>query len=271
MKKGWKIFLGICGGVFLVGCALCVTSLVLGFSWERAKHLYPHGIGLVWTDESSGDYYSGTQFNETFEGVKEIDLDVSAVEVNIYQEENQENSVRVECRNIPSKLRYQAVLNEGKLKIETAKNVFHGTNDSVIDIYLPKSVRLEKASLKIGAGSLAVDEIQAGELKVEVGAGAGEILQIQAEEISAKVGAGSLSLEGNVGKEAELKCTAGSLSALWQGKKMDFNYKIDASSGNMMLGEEQMQFERKQEIDNHAAKEMELDCSVGEMVIEFEE
>ncbi|OUP49569.1 DUF4097 family beta strand repeat-containing protein [Lachnoclostridium sp. An181] len=271
MKKGWKIFWGICGSVFAVGCILCIVSLALGFSWKEAKRLYPHGIGVVWRNERQGEYYSGEEFIKTYKGVKEIEVDVYASWVNIYTDEELEDEVRVECQNIPSDLQYNAYMDGGKLKIETRKKVSNGTEDATVDIYLPKSVYFEQAGVHIGAGSLSVDGLRAKKMEMEVGAGAGEVLGIETEELSAKVGAGGLTLEGDVKKEAKLECRAGSLSATWAGKKTDFNYETDVSGGTVLVGNDEMQFEKKQEINNHAAKNMELDCAAGEMVIEFME
>lgn len=271
MKKGWKIFWGICGSVFAVGCILCIVSLALGFSWKEAKRLYPNGIGLVGRNERQGEYYSGERFIETYKGVKEIEVDVYASWVNIYTEEGLQDEVRVECQNIPSDMQYNAHIDNGKLKIETRKKVSSGAKDAEVDIYIPQDAYFEQAGVHIGAGSLSVDGLRAKKMEVEVGAGAGDVSGIETEELDAKVGAGELILAGDVKKDAELECRAGSLLATLAGKKTDFNYKTDTSGGTVLLGNDEMQFEKRQEINNHAVKNMELDCTAGEMDIEFME
>ncbi len=160
---------------------------------------------------------------------------------------------------------------------------------SVLRLYLPSKCHLEEAELELGAGSLKIENIHAGKLKLSVEAGkltaealcaetlvaalgAGMILLEQAQVQDAKLsaGAGSMVLKGQIHGDVDAECTVGGLQLHLQGDVTDFNYEVQCVAGNIQIGDEKSSgINAERCIDNGAGKRMELDCAMGNLEVSF--
>ena len=62
----------------------------------------------------------------------------------------------------------------------------------------------------------------------------------------------------------------GNIEMTLEGSEEEFNYKLEGSMGNISVGQDSFSgFSSERNIDNHADKEMEIECSMGNITIDF--
>lgn len=186
---------------------------------------------------------------------------------------------------------FQAYVEDGTLYVKSgAKLVFGKVNDkSKVVFYVPAGHRFDGVRMELGAGTMSVGNLRAGEASIE--AGAGEILVSGAEvdwlelsvgmgnielegmnvnRLNVSVGMGAVTARGSVSGNVRADCSMGSVELTLEGSRNDFNYDLDCSMGTIWLdGEEYGGMGMSKAFDNGAGKSMEADCSMGEVTIRF--
>lgn len=200
MKKSWKIFWIICISLAVLGIALCISGVVLGATVGSIREVF--GIHERWEDYFWGDgsYASGSETAESAEysdgsvsggtesavstkqnagsgasvsgysGIHKLDIDVTCLEVAIVKGEGSE--IVLDTNDISEKFMKDLVIRQKdeELKIEVkdrkswekwAKNQYKSQGTLLVQI--PEGMRFEEADLKVGAGILRADDIQASE------------------------------------------------------------------------------------------------------------
>ncbi len=158
-----------------------------------------------------------------------------------------------------------------------------------ITLYLPEDYRFEEVAINLGAGEMTFKNLYAAQADVEVGAGEIILKDPQVDELEIGVGAGRIELknmevmeldvnvgmgeflaEGAIGGSAWVECSMGNIEMTIEGRREDFNYQVNGSMGNIDLGSDSYAgFSQIKQIDNDAEKEMEVQCSMGNITIEF--
>lgn len=124
---------------------------------------------------------------------------------------------------------------------------------------------------EVGAGQMIIGDIICQDLDINVGAGEfiGEKVDISGET-ELKVGAGHIELNGSVGKSLDIKCAMGGVELNLNHSETDFNYEIECVAGTVEVGNEEFAaFSTERTVDNHASREMDIECSIGAVVIDF--
>lgn len=128
----------------------------------------------------------------------------------------------------------------------------------------------ESANLEVGAGRIVLDGVQAQDLELSVGAGSIELFDMSIAKLEAEVGLGEFRAEGSIESEADVQCSMGNVEMTLDDREEAFNYHLEGSMGNISLGSESYSgFSSERKIDNHADKEMEIECSMGNISIDF--
>lgn len=291
MKKGWKIFWIVCASCMGIGVVCCVISFIMGVTIERIEDRFPNGITLgrgigifMYDDdyEEENVPVAESDDRQSFSGVRSIDVDVWAGEVEIrslpdtYQEHHQEQNrqeVIVETQNVSRKMRLQYYMDGDELKVK-AKRKLTGIRNGAgkICIYVPHDYPFEDVSLDVGAGTLYVENIRAGEFSVDIGAGEAVIDSFAADEADLDCGAGEITAAGNVMREVDIDCGMGKIAFTASGKQSDYDYKISCGIGEVICGDmEYSGIGSERKITNGASREMNVDCGVGEVAIHFSE
>lgn len=129
-----------------------------------------------------------------------------------------------------------------------------------------------EASLEVGAGQIVIDGAEAERLEINVGVGRIELTDMTVTDLEAEVGMGELIAKGTVQGNIDAECSMGNLELVLAGKKEDFNYKLSGAMGNVTLGGESYGgFAQEKKIDNGAGRKMEIECSMGNVSIDFTE
>ena len=95
-----------------------------------------------------------------------------------------------------------------------------------------------------------------------------EELNSRVTEVS--VGMGSVRLTGDVTESLTGDCSMGELKATLAGAQTDFNYDLSCGMGELKVGDDSYSgMAQEKKIDNHADKNMQLDCAMGSVKVEF--
>ena len=213
----------------------------------------------------------------------ELELDGYTLETAVSKDENYylsaENADRVQC-----------YLQKGVLYVKTPSAALHVNRERKLTLYLPEDARLESVDIELGAGQLTLKDLEAGEVSLEVGAGsisaenicarevdlsvgAGliELEGVDTDELDASIGMGSLSVSGSVNGDVDLECSMGEVTLTLAGTEQDFNYELEVTAGTLTLGDDEYSgLSHSRTLDHGARKTMEIECSMGEVIISFE-
>ncbi len=139
-----------------------------------------------------------------------------------------------------------------------------------ICLYVPEGYYFENTSLDVGAGSLNVEELQTGSLEANVGAGQLTVEELNSRVTEVSVGMGSVHLTGDVTESLNADCSMGELKLTLAGEQNDFNYDLSCGMGVMKVGSDSYNgMAQEKQIDNHADKNMQLECAMGSVKVEF--
>lgn len=186
----------------------------------------------------------------------------------------------------------QFYVEDDTLKLKAVRTKAHHNNMKVY-LYIPKDIFYEEVEIELGAGVIGLEGLtDVGKLDVDVGAGALTISETACEELDAAVGAGELILQqtvirqdaklevsaGHIGGDAQVlgdldvKCSLGAAEITLAGREEDFNYRVQCAAGEVQFGSQAFHaLAADRKVDNDAAKQMDLDCSMGAIIILFEE
>ena len=202
---------------------------------------------------------------------------------------SEDNCFRVEADGMR---KFQGYVEGGTMEISgtsKASNNSDGNLGGSICLYVPEGYHFENTSLDLGAGSLSVEELQTGALEANVGAGkmafgtldADQITldcgagQMTVEELSSRVaevsvGMGSVRLNGDVTERLDGECSMGELKLTLAGMQTDFDYDLSCGMGELKVGDDSYNgLAQEKQINNNASKNMELECAMGSVVVEF--
>lgn len=188
--------------------------------------------------------------------------------------------------------KFQGYVKDGTLYVRASVNghKWNGTGCRIF-LYVPSGAYFENIDIEVGAGVLNFDDLYAEEAAVEVGAGEITLNGVRTDELAVsvgmgqvkidemetnnldiEVGMGTLTAEGSINAYADIECAMGNVSLKVEGSQKDFNYEISKAMGNLTLGTESgSSFASEKYIDNCAFKDMDVECSMGNVSIQFTE
>ena len=270
MKRGWKIFWIACAVTAGIGFLCCLVSLAMGVTYNRIHRYFPDGIGIVKNNSWDEDVVFSADTRNSFANVREINADLYAGQVEILATDSKE--VVVETSRLNSKLGFQCYMEGDELILTTKKRSLRvGTlGTGKIIVYIPKGQLFQQAYLGIGAGNLHVEHIEADSLFIDVGAGEADIDWFEAGEAGLTCGVGQLTARGNTREYIQIDCGIGEITYEADGREQDYNYSLDCGIGEIDCGGRRVSgLSGKSHIDNHAAKEMDIDCGIGSVTVRF--
>lgn len=272
MRRGWKIFWIVCGVMIAIGLACCAAAWALGVTTDMLQARFPNGIGWVSSDTVDGGKYLAEDIHESYANVREIDAEIFAGEVNFYSSDEEE--IVVETKGISEKLGFKCYMDGDELKLTTKKKLFDIKNvgRGNINVYIPRKMQFEEVSLDLAAGTLYVEELCARNLNVNVDAGEAIIDSFEASAADFECGAGTITANGSVEHEIDITCGVGEIIYTAAGYKDDYNYDIECGVGEVICGNSSYSgVGADKSIDNRAQKEINIECGVGSVTINFDE
>ena len=147
--------------------------------------------------------------------------------------------------------------------------------DREITVSYPKGLRFKETSIDVAAGTVTMSgEFRTDDLDVSVAAGeftnAGKISV--ANDTTITVGTGNVELSELDVCDLDVDCGIGNVYLDILGKESDYNYAISCSAGNVDIGDSSYSgVGHNKNITNPNAKgDMNLDCGVGNITVNFE-
>lgn len=189
-------------------------------------------------------------------------------------------------------LKFQCFVKNGKLSIKAFKgNVISNASNNTITLYIPEGASIENIKIELGAGTVDIDRLAAGEVSFDVGAGTVNADNMDAHKLSAELGAGKITINGtamdaeidigmgsfkwtgNISRDMDLSCAMGSVDMGLKGEdEKGHNYRISCSAGSVTVGGRKYASGiSDMDIDNGAPGTFDIDCSMGNVNINFTE
>lgn len=278
MKSGWKVFwvivailtaLGfICGGIAL---GLGVTLADLDDDFEIKENTRSEVSERVEIVEGSEAVYE-------FENITDLAVSVGACEVFIGTSNT--DDVQIDA----SRVKYDAlglelsVKNEdGKLIIQTIKdgNLWDvisakNNNGGTLKIYLPEDVNLTTAAFEFGGCEVEVSGLTTDHMDLVMGAAECEMVKMSLNSLHAEVGAGDFDYSGTISGDVDIDCGAGEVDLSLSGTEKEFNYDLSVGLGEVEIGKKEYGgIAVNKTINNHAEKNMVIDCGAGSVSVDF--
>lgn len=130
---------------------------------------------------------------------------------------------------------------------------------------------LDEISLEVGAGQIVIDKVKSPSLELEIGAGEIQLKGMEAGKLSAEIGMGNFTAKGSASEDVDIKCSMGNVDLKLSGSEQSFNYSIECAMGNVDLGGSSYSgLAKEKNIQNGADKTMEIECSMGNITVKFD-
>ena len=293
MRTFVKTWIGIAFIAMGFGAVLLIITFASGARFDQIFRDNGTNIG----------YHSNNTFSlqESYNGVKSIDIDVSYGEVDIQTGE----TFSIDASRLPEN-GLEAYVENGTWMIKEKGDKEHirifdfnipedgilwdSYNTPIITITVPEDFTADDFKLKVSAGEVTAEKINAktGEFEVSagrftvdelnitdksdysVGAGQIEINSIQAKDITVDCGVGEIVIEGSVFGDNDITCNVGNVELYLDGTEDDYSYDITRSLGNIDVGEESYQNVSEKVINHNGAEnKLKLNCEIGNITVDF--
>ena len=286
MKKGWKRFWITSGAIAGIGVLFLILGFILGVSFSKINfsflHIFPLSNRMVTVKESEGQ----TGEEKTFEGVKNLEIDVD--HMSVYLKPSQNGKVCVGTEDIDERANLQIYKEGNTLNIETDLENNRINQAGTIILYLPQDVKFYEMDISVGAGSLKseLQSVHAENADVAVAAGAAEIVMNSGQ---IKYGLGSVTtyltrylntMHGsnfasrsmhNDLVQMYLECGVGSATLVLHGEQEDYNYSLECGMGEVKIADGSYSgIAVEQQIDHGASKNLNIECGMGSVNVKFE-
>ncbi len=252
MKKGWKRFWITSGAIAGIGVLFLILGFILGVSFSKIKfgfpYIFPLSNRVVTVKESTGQ----TGKEKTFEGVKNLEMDVD--HMSVYLKPSKNGKVCVGTEDIDERANLQIYKEGDTLNIETDLESNRINQAGTIILYLPQDVKLYEMDISVGAGSLK-----------------SKLQSVHAENADIAVAAGAAEIQGIMAQEMYLECGVGSVTLTLHGAQEDYNYSLECGMGEVKIAEGRYSgIGVEQQIDHGAAKNLDIECGMGSVEVKFE-
>lgn len=221
--------------------------------------------------------------------VKKMKIEIGGAMLYLLESENDSFGIKVDGEGD-----YEVYEDNGTLYLEGNRGEDWedwalGIGEEQVCLYLPKGLALKKAEIEVGGGMMEIAALKADEVDMAVGAGkitarmldckkldvevgAGQVLleRVSAQKLDMEIGMGSAYVQGDMGQKIKVECGMGKAELALGGSETDYNYKISCDMGKINIGgKNYSSLAAESKVDNGAAVECELECSMGKIEVQF--
>lgn len=288
MKKSSKVMLLIAAVVGVAGIGMSIGGVAMGatiaglnlskYGFSDAIKKTTKYVSLDDKDSWEQDWDEITQLGpvetdgdkEIFETAPTSELEFSLSGDELKFQSYDGDKIRIEVTG-SKKDKVRIGTEDDSLILETTGR----SQNREITVSYPKNVRFKETSIDVTAGTVTMcDEFRTDDLDVSVAAGeftnAGKISV--ANDTSITVGTGNVELSELDIYNLEVDCGIGNVDLDIVGKEADYNYEISCSAGNVDIGGSSYSGvgHNKNITNPNARRDMNLDCGVGNITVNFE-
>ena len=281
MKKGWKIFWILIACIGSLGIVITIISFILGFSYNNAFHYIPelnHKFLLEdsedivhITDDEDFSLISDSSSEEAYDQINSLKLNIDYGEINLLP--SNDDQVHIASRKHRHSDYLDINQDGNELSISSKGFDKHFSRDhkhSEIYIYIPAKPILKEITINMSAGELDVEHLEIENVDIKLNTGSCSFEQFNVQNISAKINAGELEFKGDVTKNLAIDCSAGEVDVTLDGSKEDYNYSLTCDAGSIDIDEDRFSgLSSEKTYDNHSSKNILLNCSLGEIELNF--
>lgn len=228
-----------------------------------------------------------TIYPDTDAVIKELDIELGGCSFETHISDTGEFYVKTRGMD-----KIQVYEEKGTLHIKSLNtHVKLTSNSGKVILYVPEDYYYDEVEIELGAGEMTFDDLNAKEISMKVGAGVIRCKGISAQELKASVGMGQIELSkmdvdkldaevgmgefvgsGVVNNSAKLDCSMGNVELTLDGSSQDYNYKLEAAAGNVDIGRDRFSgLATERRINNNAERTLEIECSMGNISVQFTE
>lgn len=224
--------------------------------------------------DSAYDIFQGDV--EKYEITKDvIDLKIMAGGCRLRMVPSGDDSFYAEAEDIE---KFQCYAEDNCLYVKTSQDVstwngitWNGSDSGVIVLHVPEGFVFDNVDMKLGAGQLIVENVNANSVEMEVGAGQIEVNTLQADNCDIEVGLGEVTVTDARVNNVDAEVGMGQIEMLLAGSEEDYDYKVSVAAGSVTIGStEYSGVGQKKTINNEADRMVNLDCGMGEIQVEFD-
>jgi hypothetical protein len=291
MKTFTRVWLGISLISIGLGIALLIIAFAAGVHWREA-----------WQEGWSEDKRFITM-EESYDGVKNLNIDIDYGKVELVKGEE----FSISAKNIFED-ELESYVEDGIWYIsedDGNQRSFLGINFDIrrafswdgsftpqITITIPEDFIATDFVLKIGAGTITAEEINAESGEFNVGAGRMEIKELSVsgasrytvgagemilkgadiKDITVDCGVGNVEISGEISGDSDIKCGVGNVDLELRGTSKAYDYEVTSGLGNIDIdGDSYNNINGKVINHNEADGSLKLDCGIGHISVEFNE
>ena len=132
---------------------------------------------------------------------------------------------------------------------------------------------LEEIDVKNEAGIVVIQSLNAEEFSLDIGAGEAIVKDFRAMEADFSCGAGEIRAVGNVAKKMDVDCGIGEVVLTLDGTEEESACEVACGVGEVVIGDvvyEGIGSEHHGGKNHNGSKEIEVDCGVGSVTVQFE-
>lgn len=256
--------------------------------WSESEALFNIDDNTIF-DDSHEVFTGNVDKYAVGSNVAKLDIAVGGCTFEFQQSDDKE--FYVEATNAG---KFQCFLQNDTLYVKSSQTVVEDWDqfdDGEIILYIPANYSFEQVNVELGAGLMEIPDIATAEMNLEVGAGQitvdylqtekcdievgmGEIIvkDMQVTKLSGEAGMGHLQMAGTVLGDVDAECSMGSIELDLTGSEEDFDYTLEAAMGNVSIGgEEYSGLTQEKSIQNNAGKQMNIECAMGNIEVDFED
>lgn len=139
-------------------------------------------------------------------------------------------------------------------------------------IEIPQNYNPEQIALDLGAGQVTLSDLEVENLSLSVGAGQIICKNVRSRNADIDVAIGECQFQGEVKEDMEINCATGQVVARLTGREEDYNYELSCALGSIRIGKINLSgFGGSKSMDNDSDRNMTIDCSTGNVEVDFEE
>lgn len=263
MRRSTKTLLMAALCFAITGGAFCIGSICTGFTVENFQNAVNNGdFILIGSEDAAKEVNSfvadisgdNVDMEQTYRDVESLKLQVGAAKCRIILWDEEE--WKVKGINMPAS--FTAKKSGGWLKVNctySGMKFWENRADTILEIYVPKNVILDKAELESGVGEISIED--------------GFLI---CEKLELECGVGECRLYADVQKEAKIEGGVGAVQLTLLGKEEDYDFDLECGLGSIKIGDDEFEgagVDRR--IDNDAKREISVECGIGSVEILFEE
>lgn len=141
--------------------------------------------------------------------------------------------------------------------------------NNTVNITVPESFQSENTNIKVGAGTLKADFLNADSLKVNVGAGECKMRNFRTRNINIICGAGDVFAEGINNGDCRIKCGVGHVKLNLGNRSEDYSWNAKVGIGRVVIGDHSINGIGSFNSPNPGKYNININCGVGETIVKF--